>query len=392
MLAHKLGQSTAVDQRQRAALQLRQAGRRLSFIATDQHSRGTEVSTAEHQLLLTQRTVRQAGDHLRLALMQLRDHPLDTATGPHLELQAGAPGNQLQDIQAQAAQLALAIAKAQRQQLFVDQHRHRRIAVQPALLGGTELHRLGLVPGAGQRAPALADPRLLALAEAGQRRVHQAWQRPAVFEHGKAYALAWQGGIADLLDSRQLAAAQHVATAQGIAEKDIGVAKRHGSQGAETRRMQLQAGQRELLAQLLRGTVAFDHRQPEFVLAPNKRAPFLLGNQQRTIFGVGSRQVQTRLQRLLCGYRTEQVDRPLAQGRHRLGERSVGMYLDLQVQLLGDQPGIVGGQALEHLAGAEDVERRVVPLDHPQAQLPPLPQPAQFGAVRLRPRAVERSP
>ncbi|MNH43193.1 hypothetical protein D3C79_1050380 [compost metagenome] len=58
--------------------------------------------------------MRQAGDHLRLALMQLRDHPLDTATGPHLELQAGAPGNQLQDIQAQAAQLALAIAKTQR--------------------------------------------------------------------------------------------------------------------------------------------------------------------------------------------------------------------------------------------------------------------------------------
>ncbi|MCY1416316.1 hypothetical protein D9M71_318210 [compost metagenome] len=105
--------------------------------------------------------------------------------------------------------------------------------MQPALLGGTELQRRGLVPGAGHRAPALADSRLLALAEAGQRHVHQAWQRPAVFEHGKAYALACQGSIADLLDSRQLAATQDVATAQGIAEKDISVAKRHRSQGAE---------------------------------------------------------------------------------------------------------------------------------------------------------------
>ncbi|MNH39420.1 hypothetical protein D3C79_1005860 [compost metagenome] len=69
--------------------------------------------------------------------------------------------------------------------------------------------------------------------------------------------------MANLLDATQLAAAQHVACNQAIAQVQVGLAQREGGQGAEWRGVQLHTRLGVCLANLSRVAVTLDHHQVE---------------------------------------------------------------------------------------------------------------------------------
>lgn len=348
--------------------QLLQAGCRRAAVGSDQYPRRAGKAAAERQVLLTFIAGRDTGDQVGLAPGGTLDHALQGTASHQVERQAGAPANALQHIHRQPAQSPLAIAVADGRVLIVEQHPQRPLALHPAQLLVTQLQRATLhqpLP-----TPAATDARMLLRLDAGQHRIDQAVQGRIVRVHGEPQRLAFQVGAVEGLQRPHQPFADQVLAFQCATQEQVGLAKGQGAQGCASggEDLDLRLGKsREDAAQL---AVALTHGQAQGHIG---RRFVLSQHHHRQVLRVGLRQLQAAIASLPGGHTGQQVHLVRPQRLDRGIVRAIHLDLHGQLQVPGQQPGIVGADPFVVVPGAQDVQRRVVRPHHRKPELLPLP-------------------
>ena len=389
LLAHVGHQRAAMGHRHALAVEVREVVQPGVVLVREQHEGGTQVRPGEVYVRLALDGGRHGGQGIDLAPAHLGEHAGDRRGRHHLELQAGTGADQVQQVRDYAAEIALGVEEGQRGQRLVDAQARPPVVLQPAKLLGREVQP---VVGDGEHAahaPAPQDGQVLLGADVLQHFVDAVEQRAAVLARGEGKADAVEVGEVQQLEVDQVALADQVLRAQGVADVGVHLPEGDGFQGAAQRVEMHHLGIGEMVGQLLRREVVTHHGEPPAgQLQVAFQAHVLLPDDHRLVQGIRARQQQVRDLGLEAGGAADQVDLAILQRLDGLAPGRVATHLDADVERFADQPEVVGGDPLQLAAADGDDQWRIVRRGHPHHQRALLAQPLPVRLRQLDPRPL----
>ncbi|MNF81252.1 hypothetical protein D3C84_635150 [compost metagenome] len=210
--------------------------------ASHQHIRAGEEWASEAQPGLTFDTGADPRHQIDLSGLERLQHVGDRSGWPYIELQAGAQTDFVQYISTDAAELAIAVDKRNRQDVFVHGHGCTGMSIEPTLLGLAQLQRLRTWHGRPVGAPSAQDIHVFIGAHRRQRAVDDAMQGVVVAGHRKRKATGLHGRKIGQLHVVEVILADQVMGADRVAQIDVRLLERHGPHRAQGGGKQLHAG------------------------------------------------------------------------------------------------------------------------------------------------------
>ncbi|MNM74527.1 hypothetical protein D3C81_862900 [compost metagenome] len=297
-------------------------------------------------------------------------------------MQTRAQADLGQHVSADAAKVSGLIDKGQRQKVFVDRDFDTRMVIQPTLFVHAEMQPMLAGNGHPADTPAAPDAHTLFRRNDLQRRIENV-QQPGVFPgHGKTEGLGFHARKIAELNVVEVVLLDQVIGAEQVAQIDVSLTERHGTDRRQCRGIQLHVGFWVKRLDRFRWQVVIEHRHP-FARQVFRQVVTLIDarHQGRVIVSVRRRDCQFGVRRLKTVSGADHIDLAVLQRRQQIAARGVAPDLDRDVQQLFDQLCVIGRQAFVIIAVAGDRKRRVIRAAVAEQQTPLAAQPAPVRLI-----------
>ena len=252
----------------------------------------------------------------------------------------------------------------------------------PAFLARCQLQFLVGEQQIAAGVPAFGNADALIDGDRLERFVDDLQQLRVIPAHREAETIGFMFAEVGHLHVVQIALVDQVMGRNGVAEKHIGLVEGHGIDRALKRRVGLKGRVGVQRLDFVQRQVVIDHAQAHAGQAVSERTALSdSGDQHRLVHGIRQGQGQVVTCRLETIGAAKQIDVSFAQGFNGRGTGLEAQHLDRCIQRMGENTGVIGGEAFIVVAGQGHVERRVVRSGGAEPQLALVLQPLPLAPV-----------